>query len=153
MKLGNVQYSWNCLLYTSRNDRRYCNTWKRREQYIQIQTWHIGNNAKIPAKLRRIYHMGRRSRQDVYKRQALINEAQQLVDTGKLEEFKVKKQEIESLDNQFDAEAKATAELETLNKQPVIDLQNLSTPVTGEVTDQLNFEVKNEETGVTNRCV
>lgn len=84
------------------------------------------------------------------KRTSLINEAQQLVDAGKLEEFKAKKQEIESLDDQFDAEAKATAELEALNKQPVIDLQNLSTPVTGEVTDQLNFEVKNKETGATN---
>lgn len=49
------------------------------------------------------------------KREGLFNEAQNLINEGKLDEAKAKKAEIESLDARFDEEKEARADLEALN--------------------------------------
>ena len=49
------------------------------------------------------------------KREGLFNEAQNLINEGKLDEAKAKKAEIEALDNRFDQEKEALADLEALN--------------------------------------
>ena len=49
------------------------------------------------------------------KRESLFNEAQNLINEGKLDEAKAKKAEIESLDARFDEEKEARADLEALN--------------------------------------
>lgn len=49
------------------------------------------------------------------KRQALMNEAQKLIDNSDLNGFEAKKKEVEALDAQYDAEAKAQANLNALN--------------------------------------
>lgn len=55
-------------------------------------------------------------KRDLYleNRAKLMDDAKQLLDAGKLEEFEAKKAEVESLDNQFDAEAAAEANLSAL---------------------------------------
>ncbi|HBM74711.1 MAG TPA: phage major capsid protein [Clostridiaceae bacterium] len=52
------------------------------------------------------------------KRKTLIDEAQKLIDEGKLDESKAKMKEVEDLDNKFEAEAKAQANLNALNNAP-----------------------------------
>ena len=47
-------------------------------------------------------------------RAKLMNDAKQLLDAGKLDEFNAKKAEVEALDAQFDTEAKAEANLSAL---------------------------------------
>lgn len=55
-------------------------------------------------------------KKDLYleNRATLMDEAKQLLDAGKLDEFEAKKGEVEALDNKFDAEAAAEANLSAL---------------------------------------
>lgn len=72
----------------------------------------------------------------ISKRQEIMNVAQKLVEEGKLEEFKDKKKEVEYLDRQFEAEAKAQTELDALNAGvKVLDLENHNANVNGKVID------------------
>lgn len=52
------------------------------------------------------------------KRKGLIDEAQNLINEGKLDESKAKMKEVEDLDNKFEEEAKAQANLNALNNAP-----------------------------------
>ena len=68
------------------------------------------------------------------KRNALFNEAQALLDEGKLDEVKAKEQEIKELDAKYDEIAKARANKQALNSSPVVKpLENLGTQVVGGV--------------------
>ncbi len=70
-------------------------------------------------------------------RKAMLDEAQKLVDSGKLEESAAKAKAIEDLDNQFENVAKAQANLNALSGRAVGGLQNaavaapVSAPVAG----------------------
>lgn len=66
-------------------------------------------------------------------RQELMNTAKQLVEEGKIEEFKNKKDEIEALDERYEAEAKAQTELDALNAGvKVTDIKSHTTSVIGQ---------------------
>ena len=52
------------------------------------------------------------------KRDKLLNEAQTLIDEGKMEEFEAKKKEVEDLDAKFENEAKAAANERALSGAP-----------------------------------
>lgn len=66
------------------------------------------------------------------KRNALFNEAQALLDEGKLDEAKAKEEEIKNLDAKYDEIAKARANMQALNASPVVKpLENLGTHVPG----------------------
>lgn len=52
------------------------------------------------------------------KRKSLMDEAQALIDAGKIEEANAKMEEVTDLDNQWDAIAQAEANLRALNKEP-----------------------------------
>lgn len=66
------------------------------------------------------------------KRNALFNEAQALLDEGKLDEAKAKEQEIKDLDAKYDEIAKARANMQALNASPVVKpLENLGANVAG----------------------
>lgn len=66
------------------------------------------------------------------KRNALLAEAQALLDEGKLDEAKAKEQEIKDLDAKYDEIAKARANMQALNASPVVKpLENLGTNVAG----------------------
>ncbi len=67
-------------------------------------------------------------------RAALMAEAKELLDAGKLEEFEAKKGEVEALDAKFDAEAKAEANLEALERGKRVD------PASKSVTDSRSME-------------
>lgn len=54
-------------------------------------------------------------------RAALMADAKKLLDEGKLEEFEAKKAEVEALDAKYDAEAKAEANLEALERGSRVD--------------------------------
>src|SRR5690606_11559688 len=56
------------------------------------------------------------------KRKALLGEAENLLNEGKLEEFEAKEQEIKDLDDQFEKLAKARANMEAL-KEPTLVAQ------------------------------
>lgn len=63
------------------------------------------------------------------KRSSLMNEAKTLMNEGKMDEFKAKKEEIETLDSDWEAYTKAKASMEALEdrapkKNPLIDLEN-----------------------------
>lgn len=61
------------------------------------------------------------------KRQAMLNEAKQLINSGKIDEGNKKMDEIKALDEKFEAEAKANAALEAMEREPVgINMQNLT---------------------------
>lgn len=82
----------------------------------------------------------------ISKRQEMMNVAQQLVSEGKLEEFKAKKTEVEALDVQFEAEAKAQTELDALNAGvKVTSLENRSTPVMGRTIDSTINTVEGDD--------
>lgn len=73
------------------------------------------------------------------KRQELMNAAQTLIDEGKIEDANAKMQEVTALDEQYDAEAKAEADLKALaGEQRKINMQNLSgaSSVNSPVVDQ-----------------
>jgi len=68
----------------------------------------------------------------IEQRNALLNEAQALIDEGKLEESAAKQKEITALDDQWDAVAKANADLTALKgSAKVLDLTNKSIPAAG----------------------
>lgn len=63
------------------------------------------------------------------KRSSLMNEAKTLMNEGKMDEFKAKKEEIETLDSDWEAYTKAKASMEALEdrapkKNPLVDLEN-----------------------------
>lgn len=71
-------------------------------------------------------------KQYLEKRNALLAEAQALLDEGKLDEAKAKEQEIKDLDAKYDEIAKARANMQALNANPVVKpLENLGTNVAG----------------------
>lgn len=82
----------------------------------------------------------------INKRQEMMNVAQQLVAEGKLKEFQDKKKEVEALDTQFEAEAKAQTELDALNAGvKVKELSQNSTVVTGKVIDSTSNTVESDD--------
>ena len=54
------------------------------------------------------------------KRKALLDEAQTLIDEGKLAEFEDKKKEIEKLDSDYEAQTKAEANLRAMTEAPAV---------------------------------
>ncbi len=80
------------------------------------------------------------------KRQEMMNVAQQLVAEGKLEEFKAKKGEVEALDAQFEAEAKAQTELDALNAgTKVTPIDKGSVKVPGKVIDSTSTAIDHDD--------
>src|SRR5690606_4162366 len=74
------------------------------------------------------------------KRQGLINEAENLINNGKIEEANVKKEEVKKLDKQWEEIAKAQANLNALNdSNKGCDITNLAGDkgVDGVVVDTL----------------
>lgn len=87
-------------------------------------------------------------KKEVYlaKRTQLLNEAQTLIDEGKLDAFDAKKKEIEMLDQQFEAEAQAQANLAALNNNSAVaDLAARSVPTTGGVLESMTGESSEED--------
>lgn len=81
------------------------------------------------------------------KRLELCNQAQDLVNAGRLEEFNVIKKSIEDLDNDFDIQAKALNEMLVLNRgNNVTDIEKLSINKKGKVIDTMNNNFVNETT-------
>lgn len=69
-------------------------------------------------------------RKDEYlaKREAMCNEAQELINSGKIEDANVKMEDIKNLDLQFENEAKAEANLKALGSAPqIINLSGAGT--------------------------
>ena len=83
-------------------------------------------------------------------RNSLYNEAEQLINEGKIEEGNAKMQEITDLDNRFENEAKALANLNAMkDKAAVADLSNNSVAVQGaKVVEGINN--KDEQNDFTN---
>lgn len=76
------------------------------------------------------------------KRAGLMSEAQALIDEGKLDEYKVKAQEVEDLDAKWDATKEALDNLQALSdEQRAYNVQNLTGADVkdGVVTAQINF--------------
>jgi len=72
-------------------------------------------------------------------RAALYNSAQQLIAEGKIDEANAKMKEIEKLDADFDAACKAQANLNAMQGNTrVLDIQNMSVRVEGQVIDTMN---------------
>ena len=75
-------------------------------------------------------------------RKKLMDEAQALIDAGKLDAFETKVKEVEALDAQYEAACKAQANLVALNdKTTVTPLENKSTTVEGKVIENMTTEV------------
>lgn len=75
-------------------------------------------------------------------RKKLMDEAQALIDAGKLDEFEAKVKEVEALDAQFEAACKAQANLNALNDNTTVTpLENKSTTVEGKVIENMTTEV------------
>lgn len=74
------------------------------------------------------------------KRQGLINESENLINNGKIEEANAKMEEVKQLDNQWEEIAKAQANLNALNKPKGINITNLTGDkgVDGVVVDTLD---------------
>lgn len=71
-------------------------------------------------------------------RKALLDQAQTLIDEGKMEEFEAKKKEVEDLDAKFENEAKAAANLRALaDKAVVTDLSAASVSVSGKPVETM----------------
>lgn len=68
-----------------------------------------------------------RKEEYVAKREAMYNEAQDLINSGKVEEANTKMEAIKALDTQFDNEAKAEASLKALGVQPLVNLSGAVT--------------------------
>lgn len=83
-------------------------------------------------------------KQYLAKRAQLLAEAQELLNSGKLEELNAKKAEIEKLDNDFETLSKEQANLAALeNKRGIADLENESVSPRGAVVVQ-RIENKNQ---------
>jgi HK97 family phage major capsid protein len=75
-------------------------------------------------------------------RKALLDQAQVLIDAGKLDEFEAKVKDVEALDAQFEAACKAQANLKALNdKTTITPLENKSTNIEGKVIENMTTEV------------
>lgn len=74
------------------------------------------------------------------KREELTNQAQELINQGKLDEANVKMEEVKGLDNQFEESSKAQANLNALSKgNQVVDITNSgSLPKGSKVIDSVN---------------
>lgn len=71
-------------------------------------------------------------------RKALLDQAQALIDEGKMEEFEAKKKEVEDLDAKFENEAKAAANLRALaDKAVVTNLSAASVSVSGKPVETM----------------
>ena len=71
-------------------------------------------------------------------RKALLDQAQALIDEGKMEGFEAKKKEVEDLDAKFENEAKAAANLRALaDKAVVTDLSAASVSVSGKPVETM----------------
>ncbi len=82
----------------------------------------------------------------ISKRQEMMNVAQQLVSEGRLDEFKAKKAEVEALDAQFEAEAKAQTEIDALNAGiKVTPLASRSVSVPGKVIASMTNDVATDD--------
>lgn len=74
-------------------------------------------------------------------RKALLDQAQVLIDAGKLDEFEAKVKEVEALDAQYEAACKAQVNLAALNdKTTVTPLENKSTNIEGKVIENMTTE-------------
>ncbi|MEY8416673.1 phage major capsid protein [Tissierella praeacuta] len=72
------------------------------------------------------------------KRAELLNQAQKFVDEGNIEDANAKMKEIETLDNQYEAAAKAQANLKALNDNTrITNIQNLGQIIDGTVIDTM----------------
>ena len=70
------------------------------------------------------------------KRKGLVDSAQALIDGGKLKEAAGKTEEIKELDDKFDAESKAQANLNALSGTPkIVDISTAGKPVAGMVAE------------------
>ena len=70
------------------------------------------------------------------KRKGLVDSAQALIDGGKLKEAADKTEEIKELDDKFDAESKAQANLNALSGTPkIVDISTAGKPVAGMVAE------------------
>ena len=73
-------------------------------------------------------------------RKVLMDEAQTLINEGKLEEFEAKSKEIEALDAKFEDACKAQANLTALlDKTKIVDIQNKGVRAEGKVLDVLEI--------------
>ncbi len=63
----------------------------------------------------------------VAKREAMYNEAQELINSGKVDEANAKMEAIKNLDTQFDNEVKAEANLKALGNQQIVNLSGAVT--------------------------
>jgi HK97 family phage major capsid protein len=80
------------------------------------------------------------------KRKALLEAAEKALNEGKLEEFKAKEKEIKDLDEQFEAFAKAQANMNALKDKTVVDVAiNMTTKDNGVVTTTKLIEVQDEK--------
>lgn len=76
-------------------------------------------------------------------RKAMLDQAQALIDEGKMEEFEAKKKEVEDLDAKFENEAKAAANLRALaDKAVVTDLSAASVSVSGKPVETMSDTVE-----------
>jgi HK97 family phage major capsid protein len=80
------------------------------------------------------------------KRKALLEAAEKALNEGKLEEFKAKEKEIKDLDEQFEAFAKAQANMNALKDKTVVDVAvDMTTQDNGVVAYTKPVEVKDEK--------
>jgi HK97 family phage major capsid protein len=80
------------------------------------------------------------------KRKTLLDEAEKLLNEGKLEEFKAKEKEIKDLDEQFEAFAKAQANINALKDKTVVDVAvDMTIQDNGVVASTKPIEVKDEK--------
>lgn len=82
------------------------------------------------------------------KRKSLMDSAQALINEGKFEEAEAKAKEVEALDNQWDEQAKAQANLQALEgNQRMVNVQNLTgTPAAAQTATVLDFSDQNPAT-------
>lgn len=80
------------------------------------------------------------------KREELTNEAQELINQGKLDEANAKMEDVKELDNQFEEVSKAQANLNALSKgNQVVDLSNTGAlPKGTKVVDSINNIVSDD---------
>lgn len=80
------------------------------------------------------------------KREELTNEAQELINQGKLDEANAKMEDVKGLDNQFEEVSKAQANLNALSKgNQVVDLSNtVALPKGTKVVDSINNIVSDD---------
>jgi HK97 family phage major capsid protein len=80
------------------------------------------------------------------KRKALLEAAEKALNEGKLEEFKAKEKEIKDLDEQFEAFAKAQANMNALKDKVAVDVaMDMTTQDNGVVASTKPIEVKDEK--------